>query len=396
MQSVSPRPQAAKPPALTGVVSITTTSVPVSKNRKTLYYQRLRRMIVLCQSCAGAIERNYLMKTTKKKITNNRRSRKYQLTFNNPEKHKNCSHQAVKETLKQWEHIIYWCMCDETAKTYHTHLYIQFKNPVYFSSLKKAFPSAHIEEAAGTAEENRAYILKEGKWKDTEKGETNLKDTFEENGTMPRTGQGRRNDLADLYQMIKDGYSNVEILEINPDNLLNLQHIDKARLEILSSQYRTQRRTHLLVTYVSGPTGYGKSRQILDSHGDSNVYRVTDYKHPFDTYSGEDVIVFEEFRSDLPIGNMLNYLDIYPLQLPARYNNRQACYNFVYLVSNWKLEDQYQNISLEHQETWKAFIRRIHKVRIYTAPGEWTEYNTNDYLDGFHPADVGEVPFSNN
>ena len=176
----------------------------------------------------------------------------------------------------------------------------------------------------------------------------------------------------------------------------NLQHIDKAWLEILSSQYRAQRRAHLLVTYVSGPTGYGKSRQILDSHGDSNVYRVTDYKHPFDTYSGEDVIVFEEFRSDLPIGNMLNYLDIYPLQLPARYNNRQACYNFVYLVSNWKLEDQYRNISLEHQETWKAFIRRIHKVRIHTAPGEWTEYNTNDYLDGFHPADVGEVPFSNN
>ncbi len=86
---------------------------------------------------------------------------------------------------------------------------------------------------------------------------------------MSKAGQGRRNDLANLYQMIKDGYSNVEIMEMNPDNLLNLQHIDKARLEILSNQYRTQRRTNLLVTYVSGPTGYGKSRQILDTHGDS-------------------------------------------------------------------------------------------------------------------------------
>ena len=300
------------------------------------------------------------MANKNKTLINNRRSRKYQITINNPEKHKNCSHQAIKEKLKQWEHITYWCMCDETA------------------------------------EENRSYILKEGKWKDTEKGETNLKDTFEEGGAMPKAGQGRRSDLADLYQMIKDGYSNIEILERNPDNLLNLQHIDKARLEILSNQYRTQRRTNLLVTYVSGPTGYGKSRQILDTHGDSDVYRVTDYKHPFDTYSGENVLVFEEFRSDLLIGSMLNYLDVYPLQLPARYNNRQACYTFVYLVSNWKLEDQYRNIYSEQPDTWKAFIRRIQKVRIYTAPEIWTEYNTNDYLNGFRLADTSEVPFDNN
>ena len=93
---------------------------------------------------------------------------------------------------------------------------------------------------------------------------------------------------------------------------------------------------------------------------------------------------------------MLNYLDIYPLQLPARYNNRQACYNFVYLVSNWKLEDQYHNISSEQPATWKAFIRRIHKIRIYTSPGIWTEFNTNDYLNGFRPADINEVPFNNN
>ena len=302
------------------------------------------------------------MTTKRKNTNNNRRSRKYQLTFNNPEKHKNCSHQAIKEKLSSWENIVYWCMCDEIAKAPHTHLFAQFKNPVYFSSIKKAFPSAHIEEAQGTAEENRAYIRKEGKWEDTEKETTNLKDTFEEWGTMPQTGQGRRSDLANLYQMIKDGYSNVEILEINPDNLLNLQHIDKARLEILSSRYKAERRMNLLVTYVSGLTGYGKSRYILDNHGDSNVYRVT---------------------------------DIYPLQLPARYNNRQACYNFVYIVSNWKLDDQYHNIRLEQTETWNALIRRIHKVRIYTAPGEWQEYDTTDYLHGFQPVDRADTPFNN-
>lgn len=94
---------------------------------------------------------------SKRKSNNNRRSRKYQLTFNNPEKHKNCSHEAIKEKLKKWDNILYWCICDEIAKTPHSHLFIQLKNPVYFSSVKKTFPAAHIEEAQGTAEENRAY-----------------------------------------------------------------------------------------------------------------------------------------------------------------------------------------------------------------------------------------------
>ena len=335
------------------------------------------------------------MATRKNKIPNNRRSRKYQLTYNNPEKHKNCSHPDIKAKLAKWENIIYYCMCDEIAQTPHTHLFIQFGNPIYFSSIKKTFPSAHIEEAQGSAEENRNYIRKEGKWKDTEKETTNLKDTFEEFGTLPKYGQGRRSDLANLYDMIKSGYSNVEILEINPDNILNLQHIDKARLEILAAKYRSERRLALCVTYVYGATGYGKSRFILDCHGDNNVYRVTDYKHPFDTYSGEDVIVFEEFRSDLPISSMLNYLDIYPLQLPARYNNRQACYNFVYIVSNWDLEDQYHNIRMEQPETWNAFLRRIHKIRVYTAPDEWVEYSPHDYLYGFKHIPNTDIPFDN-
>ena len=326
----------------------------------------------------------------------NRRSRKYQLTFNNPDKHAHCTHDAIKKALMKWENILYWCMCDEIGgeeKTLHTHLFIQFKNPIYFNSIKETYPTAHIEEARGSAQENRDYIRKEGKFENTEKAETNLKETFEEFGTIPQEGRGRRSDLAELYQMIKDGYSNVEILEINPDNILNLQYIDKARLEILSNRYKSERRVHLMVVYVYGLTGLGKSRNILDEHGDENVYRCTDYKHPFDTYSGEDVLVLEEFRSDFPIGNLLNYLDIYPVQLPARYNNRQACYNYVYIVSNWRLEDQYHNVKIEQPETYQAFLRRIKKVRIYTAFNTYQEYDIQEYLYGFRKIEEKEHPF---
>ena len=59
---------------------------------------------------------------------------------------------------------------------------------------------------------------------------------------------------------------------------------------------------------------------------------------------------------------MLNYLDIYPLQLPARFHNKTACYTKVFIVSNIPLSGQYPNVQRENPITFEAFLRRIHKV----------------------------------
>ena len=72
----------------------------------------------------------------------------------------------------------------------------------------------------------------------------------------------------------------------------------------------------------------------MEAHGYSSVYRVTDYSHPFDRYAQEPVLCLDEFRSSLLIGDMLDYLDGYLLALPARYANRQVCYERVYIISN--------------------------------------------------------------
>ncbi len=89
----------------------------------------------------------------------------------------------------------------------------------------------------------------------------------------------------------------------------------------------------------------------------------------FDGYNGQDVLVFEEFNSQVPIEDMLNYLDIYPLHLPARYNDRVACYTKVYLTSNLPLEKQYRAEQWDRPETWRAFLRRIHNVIEYLPDG---------------------------
>ena len=80
-------------------------------------------------------------------------------------------------------------------------------------------------------------------------------------------------------------------------------------------------------------------------------------------------MVFEEFNSQIPIEDMLNYLDVYPLLLPARYSDRTACYTKVYITSNIPLDKQYRIEQIDRPETWKAFLRRIHNVTQYMADG---------------------------
>lgn len=287
------------------------------------------------------------------------RSRKWQITINNP-KEKGYTHDKIKSILLNFKSLIYWCMSDEVGEkgTYHIHLFMFFNNVVRFSTIKNNFEGAHYEMAKGTCQQNRDYVFKEGKWENDKKKETNLFDTHEEHGIIPIERQGSRNDLADLYSMIKEGMTNYEILEENPNYIFNIEKIEGVRQMFREEKFKNTFRK-LTVTYLYGNSGSGKTSSIMNKYGYSNVYRITDYSHPFDSYKGEDVIIFEEFRSSFKIQDMLNYLDGYPLMLPCRYNNKVACYTKVYVITNINFFQQYVSVQEEYEETFRAFTRRF-------------------------------------
>lgn len=289
-------------------------------------------------------------------------SRKWQITINNPIE-KKLTHDVIKQFVGTMKNVIYWCMADEIGDegTYHTHIYIQGLNGIRFSTVKNRFDGGHFEMAKGTAQQNRDYVCKQGKWLNDHKHETCVDGTFEEFGEVPMERQGKRNDLDDLYAMIKDGMSDYEILEQEPSYMLHMDKIEKARQTIVQEHYKNEWR-NVDVTYICGDTGSGKTRSVMEKYGYSNVYRVTDYLHPFDSYKGQDVVIFEEFRSGFRIGDILNYLDGYPLELPCRYNNKYACYTKVYIISNVSLSQQYTNLQVEEYSSYLAFLRRINRI----------------------------------
>lgn len=323
-------------------------------------------------------------------MANDTQSRKWQLTINNPTE-KGFTHERIRAELDSLKSVIYWCMADEIGEngTYHTHVYIQGKGAMRFSTIKKRFDSAHIEMAKGTALQNREYVAKSGKWEKDKKHETCVDGTFEEWGEMPVERQGARNDLADLHAMVKEGLSDYDILEQMPEAMLQLDKIQLTRQVIVQEKYKNSWRD-LTCAYIYGDTGTGKTRSVMEKYGYENVFRVTDYFHPFDNYRGQDVIIFEEFRSGFRIADMLNYLDGYPLELPCRYANKYACYTKVYIISNIPLSEQYRN---QPQESFNAFLRRINYVLHYTLQGI-RKSTIEIHADGFRLLLDGETtPF---
>lgn len=336
------------------------------------------------------------------KLSQNVQRYAYFLTINNPVSY-GFDHKAIKEILiAHFSTLRFFCMADEIGEngTYHTHIYVCFSSRVRFNTVKKHFKEAHIDIAHGTVENCIAYIQKAGKWENSEKAETRVDGTYEEWGKRPHQ-KGVRPDMEELLGMIESGYSNAEIIRMNNDFIPIMEKIDMVRTTLLQDKYKNYRRLDLKVIYISGVTGTYKTRNILDEHGDSNVYRVTEYQHPFDGYSCQPVIVFDEFRNSFRLSDMLNYCDIYPIQLPARYTNKFACYNTVYIVSNWTLEEQYADVQKDSPASWKAFLRRIHEVRIYRDVNKMDVYNSVDeYLNRdkeFHPMTIYEqenLPFN--
>ncbi len=299
------------------------------------------------------------------------------ITINNAETYGFCR-TAILAILSAMK-LIYWCAVDEIAPstgTRHTHIYILCHSNTRFSTILRKFPHAHIERARGSAAQNRDYIMKRGKWEDTEKAETSIPGSFEEWGELPQS-TGKKNgsapNLPSMVDTIIDrmahGESALEILRDNRMMRLGLHRVKEIWEAYLYDKYKSILRT-VTVNYLYGETSSGKTSSIYERHGLENVYRITQYRKGgggvyFERYNGEPVIVFEEFNGQVDVEEMLNYLDCYPIRLPARYVDGTACYNVVYLTSNIPLEQQYRDVQVNRPETWKAFLRRITNVVEY-------------------------------
>ena len=318
------------------------------------------------------------MANIKKDIQRN----KYFLTINSPDQY-GYSHEKIKEISENFKTFQYAAVVDEKGSNLHTHVLLVFSSRVRWSTIQDKFPHAHIDEGKGDINQIIQYMRKDGKWLlDEKKQEQKIEGSFKDWGNRPVDTKEKVSEFSELYDLVYDEIPTGEILKLNPKYIRYIDKIAPMRIEIMNEKYRGKRRLELKVVYVYGMSGTGKTRMVLDRHGDENVFRVTDYQHPFDSYNMQQVLCLEEFRDSLTITQCLNLLDVYTVELPARYANKLGIYKVLYMVSNLNIEQQFKNIQVEHKETYRAFRRRFHYILNfqYTSVYAW---NNKDYSMGF-------------
>ena len=217
--------------------------------------------------------------------------------------------------------------------------------------LHQWLPGAHIEMAKGTLSQNEAYCSKEGElitW-----------------GTPPE--QGKRKDLEDLAAKIKDGETTVsEVLDNDPMMIhkygRTLQKIEDKRLR------RTFRDWEMICEWIYGETGSGKSRYAMEGFDPD-----THYKYPYDGdwwdgYTGQETVIIDEFRGQIPFSLLLQLMDRYPMSVRQR---GKEPFPFlakkIIITSCKKPEDVYNNV-LDNQETIAQLHRRCTVRRMGPPP----------------------------
>ena len=143
-----------------------------------------------------------VVNAVRQKKRNDDRSKKWQLTENNPDYTKR---EAV-ERLTSIGAAVYCVGCSEIGEsgTKHIHAFVVYENAISMSSLKKLFPRAHFEHCRGSNVKNREYVVKDDK-EPYEVGELPL-----------ATYDSGIDEASEVVALILNGKSPLEILSEYP------------------------------------------------------------------------------------------------------------------------------------------------------------------------------------
>lgn len=263
----------------------------------------------------------------------------------------------------------------------HCHLYVVFKNQRNVSTIKGAFGEfVHIEQARGTHEQCIAYCEKSGD-RNADKKHTQVEGSFWETGERPVTKPDAKAKWAAVYELAKAGQMTaLEILDQYPTLASQLP-----KIELLVERFKTERskrqfRDPVTCLILYGETSTGKTTWAYERFGDS-LYRVCDYSHPYDGYSGEAVLVYDEVDTTaeaIPLSSILQLTDKFPLgaALARRYNNLVPEFHTVVFISNESPATYYNNAP---PKQWNAFLRRVDHIYRFEQGGKIIEEDKTIY-----------------
>lgn len=284
-----------------------------------------------------------------------------QQTSSRPEEHK--TNRA--DSKSRGPQVRHWCFTDFTTKNFrnwksfdllskgircmvyqleqcpktnqlHVQGYVEFYKVMRLGQVKRALESTsiHLEPRKGTRNQAYAYACKE---------DTRVIGTEPVYLGVFDTKQGYRSDLAMVTDLVRSGANEREIMEQCPT-----QHIKYTRgiqrQIYLRNQHRVNAHRKVDVHVIWGDTRTGKTRFVYDKFGPANVYTAKfneNGKLWMNGYSGQKVLLINEFYGQARLGFMLELLDNYVQQLETKGGFIVTQWDTVYITSNKHPQDWY-------------------------------------------------------
>lgn len=260
-------------------------------------------------------------------------------TLNNPVD----SPEALKDKLEQYcEYAVFQREKGENG-TEHYQGYMELSKKRRYAWCQKHIAKGHYEARKGPREAARAYCQKE---------ETRIAGPYEI-GVWKEKKQGARTDLTNLLKRAMEGATYTSIVKEEPHLALRYHRGIK---EILKA-HDTPRTGTLTVNLIHGPTRIGKSYYLHNKYGTAAYW-----KRPgkwWDGYEGQKVIVLDEYTGWIPLYDLLNLLDPYPLQLETKGGHVNIKAEEIWITTNTHPRKWHYDWLDKQKESYTPLLARI-------------------------------------
>ena len=246
---------------------------------------------------------------------------------------------------------------------YHFQGYCEFIHQPSLNTAKELLGGAtvHLERRRGSQEQAIAYAKKE---------DTRIDGPFEFG--EPRL-QGKRMDLEGFKDAVMAGKRKRDLIDEHAGLFARYPKF----YDLLTSMYRPERTTDLVVTLHFGETGLGKTRSVMDEFGnDPSFYRtpLNNGQQWYDGYDGHTTVLLDDFggaSSHLSLCTLLQLLDRYPVLVPTKGSHTWWMPDALHVTTNLLPREWYKWEG--RGEQYKALARRFHKVYLYYVPLSGTD-----------------------
>ncbi|AXH73077.1 MAG: helicase [Cressdnaviricota sp.] len=218
---------------------------------------------------------------------------------------------------KFYKGMQYLCFAPEytpTTNKFHWQGYVYWKSGKTLKACKRALrqgDGCNLEVCKGDAKANKNYIKgpysKGGKLKPANPD-------FKEFGDIPE--QGKRTDLNLIKDKILDG-AKVDDIVVNQPMVYHQYGRTLTKLEdiVLRRKFRTEMTKGV---WYWGESGVGKSHKAFEGYNPSTHYVYPYDKGWWDGYTGQEIVIINEFRGQIRFGELLDLCDKWPKTVKRR------------------------------------------------------------------------------